>query len=462
VADYLGPIQALGVPLPSGQYLGPAQFISAPLIGEQFLGPIQAFPCPLLTEQFLGPAQFTTVAIVSPQHLSPIQFFFLEVRVAGIKGKQIATGADGIATANLVDGVLSANAAGRAKIATGFFDLATVNDKFAAASIALDRLAEAVIQADGGQAFTADQSMGGFKLTNLGTPTGALDATNKQYVDGVASGIDWKQSVRLATAAALPANTPAGSGVGKTLTANANGALSVDGVAVAVADRVLVKNEAAGANNGIYTVTATGSAGAPYVLTRATDFDQDAEVTAGAATFATEGSTQADTGWVLITNDPIVVDTTALSFTQFTGTGALTFGMPVAVGTANAEGVATTVSRSDHVHDAPAPSTLRKSVAPTVTSGNFSSTGITAGFTPALGGHVRVVVNGVEYPVGDGNRLDLGGFTNNVVAYFSADGGATAKAMSAIVSTDTLYWNGTNAGFNLAVTDEVSIHGEAF
>lgn len=163
------------------------------------------------------------------------------------------------------------------------------------------------------------------KITELATPTVATDAATKGYVDAVATGLDWKQSVRLATAAALPANTAAGSGVGKTLTADANGALSVDGVAVAVNDRVLVKNETPGSDNGIYTVTATGDGSNPYVLTRATDADQDAEVTAGLAVFATEGTTNGDTGWVLTTNDVIVVDTTALSFAQFASSVSYTF-----------------------------------------------------------------------------------------------------------------------------------------
>jgi hypothetical protein len=60
--------------------------------------------------------------------------------------------------------------------------------QIASGSVALDRLAEAVIQADGGQAFTANQSMGGFKLTNLGTPTVSTDAATKGYVDGFSGG----------------------------------------------------------------------------------------------------------------------------------------------------------------------------------------------------------------------------------------------------------------------------------
>ncbi len=164
------------------------------------------------------------------------------------------------------------------------------------------------------------------KISNLASPTLGTDAANKNYVDAAITGLDWKQSSRLATAAALPAYTASGSGVGKTLTANANGALSVDGVAVAVGNRVLVKDQAAShVDHGIYVVTATGDGSNPFILTRATDFDTNAEVTSGAATFIEEGSTNADTGWVLTTNDPITVDTTALAFAKFSSTVTYTF-----------------------------------------------------------------------------------------------------------------------------------------
>jgi hypothetical protein len=83
----------------------------------------------------------------------------------------------------LVDGILSADAAGRLKLATGLFNEATVNDKFLAASIALDRLKEAVIQADGGQDFTANQSMGGNKLTNGANATAPTDYVIKDQID---------------------------------------------------------------------------------------------------------------------------------------------------------------------------------------------------------------------------------------------------------------------------------------
>lgn len=173
---------------------------------------------------------------------------------------------------------------------------------------------------------SAGIAMGGFGITNLASPSAGTDAANKNYVDSVATGLDFKQSVRLATAAALAANTAGGSGVGKTLTADANGALSVDGVAVAVGNRILVKDETPTSDNGIYVVTDAGSAGTPYVLTRATDADQNAEVTAGMFTFVAEGTVNADTGWVLTTNDTITVDTTGLVFAQFSSTVSVIYG----------------------------------------------------------------------------------------------------------------------------------------
>jgi len=155
------------------------------------------------------------------------------------------------------------------------------------------------------------------------SPVNGTDIVNKLYADSIASGINFHQSVRLATVTALPANTynNGASGVGATLTANANAALSVDGVAVVVGNRILVKNEVAQANNGVYTVTQTGSGAAPYILTRATDFDSAGsgvdQIDAGDFFLVTAGSTQANTSWVQQTPLPITVGTTAIVFSQF-------------------------------------------------------------------------------------------------------------------------------------------------
>lgn len=181
--------------------------------------------------------------------------------------------------------------------------------------------------------------MGSSLIQNLADPVGPQDAATKFYVDSVATGLDWKASSRLATAAALPTVTAAGTGVGKTLTATATGTLTVDGVLTVLGDRILVKDQAAPEDNGIYTVTTAGAVGVAFVLTRAIDADQNAEVTAGMATFVTEGTANGDTGWVLTTNDPIVLDTDGLTFAQFSSTVAYTFdqGLSLSAGSVKVE-----------------------------------------------------------------------------------------------------------------------------
>lgn len=157
------------------------------------------------------------------------------------------------------------------------------------------------------------------------SPVNATDIANKSYVDSISAGINFHQAVRLASTTALPAYTynNGSSGVGATITANANGALTLDGVAVASGNRVLIKNEAGAAQayNGVYTVTQTGNGSTPFILTRATDYNTAGtgvnQIDAGDFFLVTAGSTQANTSWVQQTPLPITVGTTALVFTQF-------------------------------------------------------------------------------------------------------------------------------------------------
>ena len=155
------------------------------------------------------------------------------------------------------------------------------------------------------------------------TPVNNTDIVNKQYADAIASGIHFHEAVALATTTTLPANTynNGTSGVGATLTGNANGALSVDSTLTIVAERILVKNEAAGANNGVYVVTQVGSAGTPYILTRATDFDTVGtgvdQIDEGDFFLVTSGTVNLNTAWVQQTAPPITIGTTAIVFQQF-------------------------------------------------------------------------------------------------------------------------------------------------
>lgn len=166
---------------------------------------------------------------------------------------------------------------------------------------------------------TAAVSLNGQKATSLADPTSAQDAATKAYVDAARAGLDVKQSVRAASTANIDLAT--------------GGALTIDGVALSAGDRVLVKDQTTGSENGIYEVAAGAWA-------RAGDADEDAEVTAGMFVFAEEGTANDDTGWVLSTNDPITVGTTALDFVQFSGPGTSTLSRHTAT---IGDGVATSI-----------------------------------------------------------------------------------------------------------------------
>jgi hypothetical protein len=161
-------------------------------------------------------------------------------------------------------------------------------------------------------------------------PTNGTDIVNKNYADSIATGINFHQACRLASTAALPSCTynNGTSGVGATLTATANAALSVDSTLVALNNRVLIKNQVDGAQNGVYVVTQTGSGSTPFILTRATDFDTPGtgvdNIDAGDFFLITAGSTNANTSWVQQTPLPITVGTTPIVFSQF-GAGGTTY-----------------------------------------------------------------------------------------------------------------------------------------
>ena len=187
-----------------------------------------------------------------------------------------------------------------------------------------------------GNSITTTNSNGDLNLTPNGTGTivvpsdytsrsgyTAQSLTPKSYVDSVANGLDVKASVRVATTANLVATYHNGNG---TLTANANGAIVIDGVTLTTNDRVLVKDQTTAAQNGFYKVTTTGGGSAAYVLTRTPDADAASELNPGAFTFVEEGTANQDNGFVMSTNGAITLGSTVITFEQFSGAGQISAG----------------------------------------------------------------------------------------------------------------------------------------
>jgi len=188
-----------------------------------------------------------------------------------VRGKQIGIGADGIKAAN---------------VDTTEVPTLAANNVFT-----------------GNNTFTGTLDATGGGTISVSTPVSGTDAANKNYVDSVAQGLDWKQSVRASTGSDI----------------TLSGVQTIDGVAGVAGDRVLVKAQTDPTENGIYTML-SGS------WTRTADADVDSEVTAGMAVFVEEGGLYGDSGWVLTTDNPISLGTDPLTFTQFSGAGSIIAG----------------------------------------------------------------------------------------------------------------------------------------
>ena len=191
-----------------------------------------------------------------------------------------------------------------------------------------------------GQSVTTTAANKNINLTPHGTgtvilPSGYEDragfqnqsVANKAYVDQVAQGLDTKPSCRLGTTVNLAATYSNGTaGVGATLTASSNGALSLDGSTPSVNDRILVKNQTDASENGIYVVDQVGAGGTPFVLTRATPEDQPSELSGGAFVFVEEGSIGSNNGYTFTHTGQPTFGTTDLDVAQFSGAGQITAG----------------------------------------------------------------------------------------------------------------------------------------
>jgi hypothetical protein len=170
-----------------------------------------------------------------------------------------------------------------------------------------------VIKKDGSVAFTGDQSMGGNQLTNLGAPIAASDAATKSYVDSVAEGLKPKAAARLASTANL----------------SLSGLADIDGVTPAAGDRILVKDQTAAEDNGIY-VAAAGA------WSRSTDFDSLSPIDEinGAMVAVQEGTLNA--GKVFVQSGTVTtIGTDPIEFVFFNSSASLTGGDGITVSGSN-------------------------------------------------------------------------------------------------------------------------------
>ena len=215
--------------------------------------------------------------------------------------------------------------------------------------------------------FGDDLDMNSNKIINVATPTNDNDVVNKVYVDNIATGLDVKKSVVAATTgsdlnfngtidgATSYDNNGGASGTGQiTGTLDTSNTFILDGVTFSSTEngaRILVKDQSDADENGIWTITISGTS---LTLNRANDFDENSKVTAGAFTFVEEGTTNANSGWVLTSNDPITVGNvfgSDINFAQFSGGGSISAGngLTKTGSTLNVGGSTTIIANADTI-----------------------------------------------------------------------------------------------------------------
>jgi hypothetical protein len=400
------------------------------------------------------------------------------------------------------------NAINSAKISDGSVTFAKVNSSAISSDLSSSATSTELARADAAKAY-ADARY-----------TAAIT-----YADNVANGLDVKDSVKLASTANV------------ILASAVENGDTLDGVALATGDRILLKDQTTATENGIYVVAASG---AP---SRAPDADQG-DLTGGAFFFVEQGNTNANNGFVCTTNGTPALGSENIVFAQFSGAGSVSAGSGLTktgnqlnvnvdnstieissdalqlkdagiisaklanqsvknvhlateiagTGIAGANGTALSIDLNqlsgavldpadDSIAfiDATDNSTKKESVTDfvikiagagvtassrqitvkhlstndqfetaTATTADGNTTGVTIAAAPE--GMVQIFVNGLLQELGQGVKTKD--------CYFSSDGGSTAKAIASIAAGDTLYWNGSVAGYQLDTNDKITMSYE--
>lgn len=255
----------------------------------------------------------------------------------------------------------------------GFFGLLSATPTFASAALMCDNgstTSSIFVARDNGTAvFTIAD--GGVVSASMGSSTATTQSQNDNstklattaYVDLAVLGQNYKEAARVATTANLVGTYLAG-----VFTYTATGTNAIDGVTLALNDRVLVKNQTDNTQNGIYKVTTAGALGVAGILTRATDANTSGQFKTGDSIFITAGTTQTSTTWAYTGADSPAIGTDAITYAQVAGQGAFTAGNGISI-----TGVSIAIDTSV---------TVDKTTAQTLTNKTLTSPIFTA---PALG-----------------------------------------------------------------------------
>jgi hypothetical protein len=252
------------------------------------------------------------------------------------------------------------------------------------------------------------------------------------------------------------------SGVGATLTKTSPFAtLSIDGGSPSVGQRILVKNQTSGAQNGIYTVTSVGSGAAGWVLTRATDYDTSGtgtnEIDQGDFVLILSGTTNSNTSWVQQTALPITVGTTALVWTQFGASTAYTAGTGLTLSTYTFSITNTAVTAGAYGSSTQVGNFEVNAQGQLVSAGNVSITiaasQVTSGTLAVAQGGTNIAsytTGDILYASGSGvlSKLNLG--TNGYVLTAGASAPAYVAASTLSVNSATTATTATNLAGGLA------------
>lgn len=258
--------------------------------------------------------------------------------------------------------------------------------------------------------FSATPSVTSITIANA--PTVSTDGTNKQYVDSLVAGLDFKNACYAATTATLNATYLNGvSGIGATLiNAGSLAAFSVDGQSPVITSRILVKDQSSSFQNGIYTLTTVGSGAIAWILTRATDYDQTSEIQAGDVVPVEFGTTNATTLW-LQTATVTVIGTDPITFSKFLGNGIVT----LAGNSGTASGSTVTISGGNNITTTGSASTLSVAVTGT-TQYNVqvgTASGNLASIAPSATSGVPLVSQGSSANPAFSTAVVAGGGTGN-------------------------------------------------